>query len=414
MSSKSAKLLLWSPQKVLFLGGSLMCSFFLLGAAVLGWARYFVQTSERNNISNKMISAEQEQGFVSSSSSSEVVNEFDKPMCDSHGICGETPSIPSPRTTFSARSETQMTGWFKFHDKLMKDSWLFARNLQQQRKGAAESFPVSSSSQASVSSAAISSVVFLGDSITESFRGTSYDDDRSAPRLAGIEALFSKFCIDHAINPLVLAISGDQTQHLLWRLQNGELSDELKTNPKLTFVLHIGTNNIGAGFLPQETAAGVIEVAEYLLRNTVGNLLLVLLLPRGDGKEKLIHLCPPRCNHNGLAFASFLSPLRTVNELIMQWFDDYLKRSSTSTSDPSSSSLSQNTIMTKRLHVVSCWDLFINNDHGTVAVSTPTLAQVDVNESEVILDLMPDKLHPNVKGHALYLNRIGAELRDMF
>ena len=79
-------------------------------------------------------------------------------------------------------------------------------------------------------------------------------------------------------SPLVLAISGDQTQHLLWRLQNGEWPS---TVPSATVVLMIGTNNLGRGHLPGETARGVMAVVYDILRRLDGasRLLVLGLLP---------------------------------------------------------------------------------------------------------------------------------------
>jgi len=69
-------------------------------------------------------------------------------------------------------------------------------------------------------------VVFFGDSITDYWP------------IEG-ENTWSRFAI---YNPANFGVSGDRTEHLLWRLQNGELEG---INPKVIVVL-IGTNNIGA------------------------------------------------------------------------------------------------------------------------------------------------------------------------
>jgi lysophospholipase L1-like esterase len=67
-------------------------------------------------------------------------------------------------------------------------------------------------------------ILFLGDSITDNWRskGSNVWNEYYAPR--------------HAAN---FGIGGDRTQHVLWRIENGELDG---MHPKVT-VLMIGTNN---------------------------------------------------------------------------------------------------------------------------------------------------------------------------
>ena len=72
-------------------------------------------------------------------------------------------------------------------------------------------------------------VLFIGDSITDAWRRPSPD---------GKAVWDANFAPLRAAN---FGISGDRTQHLLWRLQNGEL-DGIK--PKAV-VMMIGTNNTG-------------------------------------------------------------------------------------------------------------------------------------------------------------------------
>src|SRR5215207_11656977 len=72
-------------------------------------------------------------------------------------------------------------------------------------------------------------VLFLGDSITDAWR-------RDPP--GGEKVWDTHFAPLHAAN---FGISGDRTQHVLWRMENGEL-DGIK--PK-AIVLMIGTNNTG-------------------------------------------------------------------------------------------------------------------------------------------------------------------------
>ena len=74
--------------------------------------------------------------------------------------------------------------------------------------------------------------------------------------------------------------SGDYTDHILWRLQNGAVAG---AQPKLT-VLLIGTNNTGLrGDPPKETAYGVFAILQELKKRLPGSKFLLLgIFPRGN------------------------------------------------------------------------------------------------------------------------------------
>ncbi len=78
-------------------------------------------------------------------------------------------------------------------------------------------------------------------------------------------------------NAVNLAISGDRTQHVLWRLENGNIED---ISPKLAVIM-IGTNN--HTFDHKETAADIEEIVE-LLRTKLPEtkILRLAIFPRGD------------------------------------------------------------------------------------------------------------------------------------
>jgi lysophospholipase L1-like esterase len=79
-------------------------------------------------------------------------------------------------------------------------------------------------------------------------------------------------------HPLNLGIGGDQTQHVLWRLQHGSLSG---TSPRVV-VLLIGVNNLGNGHEPAETVRGVCAVAETIRQQLPSAKILLLgILPTG-------------------------------------------------------------------------------------------------------------------------------------
>ena len=103
-------------------------------------------------------------------------------------------------------------------------------------------------------------LVFVGDSITDGWRGQ-----------AAWKKNFAAF------HPLNLGISGDQTQHVLWRMQNGELDGY---QAKL-FVIMIGTNN--GGDSAQDVAEGITAIVnEIKKKQPQAKFLLLGIFPRGE------------------------------------------------------------------------------------------------------------------------------------
>ena len=95
-------------------------------------------------------------------------------------------------------------------------------------------------------------LAFIGDSITHAFAGDPDTGDNFHNR--GKDTWDYFYGADKAIN---LGISGDRTQHVLWRLENGELG---KCKPRVAVVM-IGTNNLASN-TPEEITAGVEAVCE--------------------------------------------------------------------------------------------------------------------------------------------------------
>jgi|APGre2960657444_1045066.scaffolds.fasta_scaffold04145_6 lysophospholipase L1-like esterase len=121
-------------------------------------------------------------------------------------------------------------------------------------------------------------VLFLGDSITEAMRGTQYGEqyDELKPRRKVFEEYFVP------LGARAFGISGDRTQHLLWRIQNGEL--QFRHAPEVVVVC-VGTNNIGRdGDGAEDTFLGVVAVVSEVLHRLPGSrVLLPGVLPRGPG-----------------------------------------------------------------------------------------------------------------------------------
>lgn len=107
-------------------------------------------------------------------------------------------------------------------------------------------------------------VVFIGDSITQGWEGE------------GKDAWQKHFGDLKAVN---LGIGGDQTQHVLWRMRNGNLKG---IQPKVAVVM-IGTNNTGTGGAPNDTAAGVRAILDELRSQCPKmKILLLAVFPRGE------------------------------------------------------------------------------------------------------------------------------------
>lgn len=117
-------------------------------------------------------------------------------------------------------------------------------------------------------------LVFLGDSITAGWAGNGKDVWAKA---------FG------AYKPLNFGIGGDRTQHVLWRILNGELEG---IKPKAAVIM-IGTNNSGA-----DSAEGIAKGVQLIVetvrtKQPQAKILLLAVFPRGEkpspnpGRDKL-------------------------------------------------------------------------------------------------------------------------------
>ena len=256
--------------------------------------------------------------------------------------------MPSPRTPWSVFSAEQQARWESFQSTLAAEAAAFRAGRGRTR------------------------LVLLGDSITEAWRGTSYGNP--SERTAGVPAvLHQTLGKQFDASPLVLAISGDQTQHLLWRLeQGGELTAEIAGDPSAIFVVMIGTNNLGHAHLPGEAADGVLAVVRYLLSRARGAVVLASVLPRGDGPTILPKLCPPRCNASGGPFTSFLPAVDKLNKKLAH------EAPGLSAAYPG------------RFRLADCGTPFLASaEEKSLRLQIP---------EDVSLRMMPDRLHPGAEG----------------
>lgn len=180
-------------------------------------------------------------------------------------------------------------------------------------------------------------LLFLGDSITAGWAGKGKDVWAKA---------FSQW------QPVNFGIGGDRTQHVLWRIENGELADTFK--PK-TCVLMIGTNNVGNDSA-EAIAKGVTKIVDTIRAKTPDTkILLLAVFPRGEKASPN----PAR------------QKLAEVNKIISKLNDD------------------------KHVFYMDIGEKFLQPD-GTLSK-----------------DIMPDALHPNDKGYQIWADAITPKLTEL-
>jgi lysophospholipase L1-like esterase len=181
-------------------------------------------------------------------------------------------------------------------------------------------------------------LLFIGDSITQGWEGggAALWRERYAPR--------------KAVN---LGISADQTEHVLWRLQNGNLEG---IAPKAAVIM-IGTNNVGntgGKHSAEQIADGVKAiVAELATQTPKTKVLLLAIFPRaapGDPRREKI---------------------AAINALLAKQAD------------------------AERVTFLDVGPKFLSAD-GTLAT-----------------DVMPDLLHLSAKGYAIWADAIEGELKRL-
>lgn len=109
-------------------------------------------------------------------------------------------------------------------------------------------------------------LVFIGDSITQGWEGNG-------------KKVWQEFYGDR--NAVNLGIGGDRTQHVIWRLDHGNLEG---IKPKLAVIM-IGTNNSNSN-KPEEIADGIEMIIDQLNEKTPETKILLLgIFPRGATPE---------------------------------------------------------------------------------------------------------------------------------
>lgn len=158
--------------------------------------------------------------------------------CRSHGPVAPTPAPTPNNPAVIPVTRTTPTNWLARHEGF----------VEQAKRGGVD-------------------LLFVGDSITDNWRsrGKAVWEKTYGPR--------------HAMN---IGIGGDRTQHVLWRLQHGEV-DGLK--PKV-IVLMIGTNNSNSDSGDQIAEGVEAIVRELRVRCPRSKILLLAIFPRNRPADK--------------------------------------------------------------------------------------------------------------------------------
>jgi len=177
-------------------------------------------------------------------------------------------------------------------------------------------------------------LVFVGDSITDGWR-------------SGGKTVWQKYWgKDHALN---LGIGGDHTEHVLWRMKNGEL-DGYKAR---LFVIMIGTNN--GGDSAPDVAAGITAIVKEIKdKQAQAKILLLDIFPRSEKPD------------------AARAKNEEVNKLIAKLDDEG-----------------------KTLKYLDIGDKFLNADKS------------------MSKDIMPDFLHPSAKGYEIWAKAIDETIKQM-
>ncbi|WP_346837661.1 glycoside hydrolase family 3 N-terminal domain-containing protein [Microbulbifer sp. SAOS-129_SWC] len=153
-------------------------------------------------------------------------------------------------------------------------------------------------------------------------------------------------------NAVNLGYGGDRTEHLLWRMEHGELDG---IHPKVAVVM-IGTNNTGLSLTePQLTAAGVRKVLDEVRERLPATRILLLgVFPREEQPD---------------------APMRKVNEAINQIISGYADNQHIFYLDIGDKFLDKNGVLSK--------------------------------------DIMPDHLHPNERGYKIWAKAMEPTLEKL-
>lgn len=264
------------------------------------------------------------------------------------------------------------------------------------------------------------SVVFVGDSTIEALRGTMMLG-MPLEVLGGDAPVGADAELAHAFDPdgegrskpLVLGVSGDETQNVIWRLgEGGELADGLCGDAAgCVFVVHCGTNNLssrdGSGGIVARgggaAAVGAVGVAKLLLEQRPSSrVVLSALLPRTQRRG--MHLRGV-CEVNA-RIPALLRDLPANLAARVGWADcsgAFVRMDGLEATDASTTSRHGAAAPT-----AAQWCPHVLERLGGAHDAADSSAEDDLNflASAVARELLPDGLHPSAAGYRRWLKCI--------
>lgn len=245
-------------------------------------------------------------------------------------VCGEQTAHPTPTPDIVTAEPTAALDASQPIAKTGRDKELFLQ-LHESFLARGKAGPVG--------------LLFLGDSITRQF-------SKYAPKVW--EEYYGKY------QPANFGIGGDLTQHLIWRIENGELEG---LDPRVT-VLLIGTNNTSTHSAEQILAANakIVRMVREKLPKT--KILLLGIFPRG----------PRSPDKNGVPRDDGVTRMAIINKV-----NDGLAKLDDG----------------KSVRFLNINSVFLGPD------------------GKIPNDLMPDQLHPREKGYRLWAEAMKPLLEEM-